>query len=117
MKNERSILLLVCSLSLMLVLGIFIGRNWNTKVVPLSENNTPLPESVTAEMPAYRLDINTATQNQFMELPGIGEIIADRIIAYRDENGAFTSIDELLYVDGIGEAKLQQIERFIRIGG
>lgn len=117
MKKGANILLLACSLSLMLVLGIFIGRNTISNVVTLEENNIPTPQTVSVDISEYRLDINTATKNQLMELPGIGEVIAERIIAYRMDNGAFSSIDDLLNVQGIGNIKLQQIEGYIRIGG
>lgn len=117
MKKGGNILMIVCSLSLMLVLGVFIGRNTNSDKVTLKENTVPISETVKMSISDYRLDINKATKIQLMELPGIGEIIADRIIAYRTDNGAFSSIDDLLNVQGIGSTKLQRIEGYIRIGG
>lgn len=44
-----------------------------------------------------------------MELPNIGEVLAGRIIAYREENGRFYSVDEIVNVQGIGEKKLEAI--------
>lgn len=117
MKNGRNILLFVCALSMMLVLGIFIGRNMSTDIAVLKENNNPVPATAAMDASDYLLDINTATKVQLMELPGIGEVIAERIIAYRTTNGDFRAISDLLNVDGIGETKLQQIKGFIRIGG
>lgn len=121
MKNGSKLLLLICALSFALVIGIFIGRN-------VKSDYAQLPESIASETTAesqtqtqtqtdYRLDINTATKVQLMELPGIGEKIADRIIAYRTQNGAFSSTDELMNVEGIGEKKLLQIESLIKAGG
>lgn len=123
MKNGSKLLLLICALSFALVIGIFIGRN-------VKSDYAQLPESIASETAAesqtqtqtqtqtdYRLDINTATKVQLMELPGIGEKIADRIIAYRTQNGAFSSTDELMNVEGIGEKKLLQIESLIKAGG
>jgi len=52
---------------------------------------------------AFALDINTASAEEFVEVKGIGEKKAERIIAYRDEHGNFSSIDELKNVKGIGE--------------
>lgn len=58
-----------------------------------------------ASTPA-KVNINTATIEDFDELPRIGETLAERIVAYRDENGPFSSIDGLLDVPGIGELTL-----------
>ena len=116
MKKGSGILLLICALSLCMVLGIFIGRNLHSDYVQLSHNSNavtePLPES-TAD---YRLNINTASKAQLMDLPGIGETIADRIIAYRTANGPFQNIEDLMNVEGIGQKRMQQIETRIRAG-
>ena len=56
-----------------------------------------------AAVSAFALDINTASAKEFIEVKGIGEKKAERIIAYRDEHGKFSSIDELKNVKGIGE--------------
>lgn len=52
-------------------------------------------------------DLNSVTAEQLMSIDGIGPAIAERIIAYRNEHGRFNSVDELLNVNGIGEAKLE----------
>lgn len=49
------------------------------------------------------LDLNTATLQQLMDLPDIGEKTAQKILDYREKNGGFHSIDELMLVSGIGE--------------
>jgi competence protein ComEA len=56
--------------------------------------------------PAGPLDLNTATAEQLEALPGVGPATAEAILAYRQEKGRFRSVDELLEVRGIGEAKL-----------
>ena len=117
MKNGRSILLLVIALSVSMVLGVFIGRNVNSGHVSLSAEDFSAETRNSRESMDYRLDINTATKSQLMELQGIGEVMAERIVAYRTEHGMFSSIDALLQVEGIGEKKLQQIEKLIMVGG
>ena len=80
---------------------------------------TTLPEPTTPETVAvtFPIDINRADTEQLTALPGIGEVLAQRIIAYREENGSFLSTDELKNVEGIGEKRLEAIVDLITIGG
>ncbi len=55
------------------------------------------------------ININTADAEELMKLKGIGEVLAERIIAYRDEHGGFGSIEELMEVKGIGDKKFADI--------
>ena len=57
-----------------------------------------------------KVSLNQADAEKLMTLPGIGPAMADNIIAYRREHGAFTSIDELQKVKGIGPAKFQKLK-------
>ena len=61
------------------------------------------------------VDLNSATQEQLETLPGIGPVTAAAILAWRDEHGAFTSVDELLEVSGIGEVTLSEIEAYVHV--
>ena len=63
------------------------------------------------------LDLNTATEAELMELPGIGEVLAARITAYRAEHGPFQSVEELLEVSGIGESKLEALRGSVTVDG
>ena len=63
----------------------------------------------------YLIDINTADARTLETLPGIGEVLAESIVAYREEHGSFASVDELDYVYGIGEGKLEPIRRFLTV--
>jgi competence protein ComEA len=55
------------------------------------------------------VNINTASSSQLEELPGVGPVTAESIIAFRTEHGAFSSVEELLDVSGIGDATLAEI--------
>jgi competence protein ComEA len=55
------------------------------------------------------IDINRASAAELEELPGVGPATAEAIIAHREQNGPFASVDDLLDVRGIGEAKLEQL--------
>ena len=59
---------------------------------------------------AFALDINSATAEEFVQVKGIGEKKAERIIAYRAEHGKFASIDELKNVKGIGKKIVEIIK-------
>lgn len=63
-----------------------------------------------------KININTATESELMLLDGIGETIARRIIERRETAGEFTSIDQLLEIEGVGEKKYNEIKDYITIG-
>lgn len=62
-----------------------------------------------------RVDLNTADQTALETLPRIGPALAQRIIAWREENGGFRSVDDLLAVPGIGEKLLAGIRDGVRV--
>jgi competence ComEA-like helix-hairpin-helix protein len=59
------------------------------------------------------ININTASKERLMQLPGIGATYAERIMKYRKEHGPFRSIRELLNINGIGEKKFAQLKGFL----
>lgn len=61
------------------------------------------------------IDLNTATESDLDTLPGVGPVLAARIVAWRDENGSFSSVDELLEVSGIGESTLADLAPLVRV--
>jgi len=63
------------------------------------------------------VNINTAGSEQLQLLPRVGPALADRIIEFRETNGLFASIDELVAVKGIGETSLVRLEPYISTSG
>ena len=61
--------------------------------------------------------VETADEAELDTLPGIGEALAGRIIAYREANGPFETVEELLEVSGIGEKKLADLDGWITVNG
>ena len=59
------------------------------------------------------IDLNHADESELQALPGIGEVLAERIIAWREENGGFHSKEDVLAVQGIGEATYEKIAPYI----
>lgn len=128
MKKPRlSILVAVTLLFAVFTLGFFLGRNGSHGSVELSvpaamqtlPPQTTCPEPTTPETVAvtFPIDINRADAEQLTALPGIGEVLAGRIVAYREENGSFLSTQELQNVEGIGKKRLDAILDLITVGG
>ena len=71
--------------------------------------NPPQVQQMSAATPSGKVDLNKADASTLRsELSGIGEAKAQAIVAYRESNGAFSSVDELLEVQGIGKALLDK---------
>jgi competence protein ComEA helix-hairpin-helix repeat region len=60
-----------------------------------------------------KVNINTASFHELIILPGVGEKTADAIIEYREEYGAFMSVEELMEVSGIGEKKVEALRDMV----
>lgn len=80
----------------------------------LQEPPTEPASSVTSD---GKININTANRAELMTLPGIGEVIAQRIIDYRTAYGPFPTVDSLKNVSGIGDKRLEAIIDQITVGG
>lgn len=73
------------------------------------------PSGTGARRSDGRLDLNRASAAELEELPGIGPVLAGRIVAWRDEHGPFTSVGELRDVPGIGERTFQKLADLLSI--
>lgn len=85
-------------------------------LVPREGQEGVAPAPVTGGAVAGGLvNVNSAIATELEELPGIGEVIAQRIIDYRTENGPFATVDELIDVSGIGDAILESIRELVTV--
>ena len=110
MKKGHVVLIFLTSAFLCILLGIYIGRNTVTLIPTVfSSNSKPAATGVNPENRG-KININTATVSQLQLLPEIGEVLAQSIIEYREENGPFNTIDDLLKVNGIGTYRLNLIK-------
>src|SRR6478735_7420083 len=66
-----------------------------------------------APAPSGPVSLSSATVEQLDELPGVGPVTAQKIVAYRQEHGAFRSVDELDAVPGIGPARLADLRELV----
>ncbi len=62
-----------------------------------------------------RVNLNTATSAQLETLPGVGPVLAQRIIEYRDQHGGFRSVGDLRQVTGIGDARYEQLKDLVTV--
>ena len=77
-----------------------------------TESSALFSESETID---YPININTATAEELDALPRIGPVLAERIIAYREENNGFYDIEEIMDVSGIGESTFSEIRPYITV--
>lgn len=102
--------------------GFFAGRNVNRTPVQITtlsaaSSAQTVPENAAGPTEPSVIDINTASSEQLQSLPGIGTVLAQRIIDYRTEYGPFQTVGDLLNVSGIGTHKLEDILDLITVGG
>lgn len=118
MKKAMFVLLLVLLIFLCVCAGVLVGRTSYGEHILISYDIVSDETAPTVDVPAdSHININTATLEQLMTLPDIGEVLARRIIDYRTAIGAFESVDDLLSVEGIGITTLEQIREHITVGG
>ena len=73
------------------------------------------PSPSTGAGGAAPIDLNAAAAGDLDHLPGIGPVLAERIVSWRTEHGRFASVDQLRQVSGIGESKYQQLKARVRV--
>lgn len=73
--------------------------------------------TLNAQPSAPKVNVNTATAAQLQLLPGIGTVIAQRVIEYRTQHGQFRQASDLMQVKGIGAKKLAALQPFIALTG
>ena len=118
-KHGIWILISVAIFLIAFLLGIFFGRRSSGPIqvskLPQSTEQTQYTSSTDETL--GRININTADLDELQQLPGIGQVLAQRIIDYREEHGDFKSISELTNVSGIGTERLNKIMDYITVGG
>lgn len=105
------IISLLFSISALLVYSYFFYPSLTGDGVGVSVDTPFFSDAESSD----KININTASVEQLTILTGIGETKAAAIIAYREKNGSFSSIEEIMNVSGIGEKTFEDIKDFISI--
>ena len=121
MKKPVNLLVVLTCVFAAFLGGFHLGRRLNRSPVHIYQATAPAdaapepdetetdPEPETEPAVTRPVNINTATAQQLDDLPGIGPVLAQRIVDYRTAHGGFKAVEELLNVSGIGNAKLMEI--------
>jgi comEA protein len=84
-----------------------------------ADSLTKVKDSVTGSHESLtlgkKLNINTSFSSELQLLPGIGKVMAERIVDYREQNGDYNRIEDIMYVKGIGEKKFDRIKNLITV--
>ena len=106
-------LLLAAVLGLALLLALGSGLNRLLRVETVAPVHCVDAEALReAEM----VKLNSATVEELMTLPGVGEVLADRIIEYRETYGRFVAAEQLMDVSGIGEQRYADLADLVTVG-
>ena len=115
MKNiERNLLLTITAVFLVILACVFIVRQQNGSTISLSDIENTVGSISSLEN--GKININTADAQQLQQLPKIGEILSERIVAYREKNGAFEKLEDIKNVSGIGNVLFNSISDYITLG-
>lgn len=116
-KEKRNFLLVVV---FFLLSGMIYTHRFESGALAMGERITAaeigVVEEETTEEWTGELNINTATAEELELLPGIGEGRAADIIAYREANGAFSRIEDIMQISGIGEKTFEKMKEQITVG-
>ena len=86
----------------------------SVSVKPVSAKTGSVSSSRSGRPPTFPLDLNSARMEDLMELPGIGEKLAQRLVEYRKSHGGFRSVEDLRRVRGIGEKRMERLRPLVR---
>jgi competence protein ComEA len=82
-------------------------------VAPAAAAPGAAPKAAASE--ARPIDLNTADTAALESVPGIGKSLSHRIVAFREKNGPFQSVDDLLKVQGVGEKSIQKLRPYLTV--
>lgn len=118
------LLLILAGIFASFLLGMFVGRRTGGEILYIEQEQSAASQAFSTEASSAgmdvsvstesgeRVNVNTAGVEELSQLPGIGEILAQRIVDYREANGPFRCLDELCDVEGIGEKRVENLRDY-----
>lgn len=94
---------------------LIVPKQGASASAPGTTSAAPAGASAASGAPGGKIDLNTATQEQLESLPRIGPALSQRILDWRQQNGRFTSVDDLLAVPGIGDKMLASLRDLVTV--
>lgn len=123
-KPQFGALVFVTALFSAFLLGFFLGRQSGAVQIQINsvvsgQPSTSPPETTQPDrtQAGFPININTASAEELTSLPGIGDVLAGRIVSYREQYGSFLSTEELMDVTGISEKSYERIREYVTVGG
>ncbi len=92
-----------------------IEKNCQQPTTNSLKNDACITANATSSNTAQKISLNTATLEELLTLPGIGEAKAKDIIEYRKSNGNFKTIEDIMKIPGIGESVFAKIKDYLTI--
>ena len=124
-KVLRHPLIVITAIGIIFMLGVLFGRYTTKSVLQFIQNDgsvtketvdTSANDEIISSPLKGKININTADLETLCQLPGIGEVSAQRIIDYREANGPFLTIEEIKNVDGFGNKRFDAIKPYVTTG-
>lgn len=96
--------------TLALICFACVGTNWLSR-----KRQEPAGNPVLAAPPKFQIDVNSATEAQLAALPDVGEVLAGRIVEYRQKHGPYVRLEDLQQVRGFGSGTLANLRPLLTI--
>jgi competence protein ComEA len=80
-----------------------------------AQSKVPAPKPTATATAAAPVNLNTATAEQLATIPGVGPKMAERILDYRQKNGGFKKVEDLMNVSGVGEKSFLKMKPLITV--
>jgi len=118
-KYDKSVIAVLCGVLLVVAIVLYCKNSRPLSGIKIINNSFSTEKSLKEiERKLFemrKVGINSASREDIMQIPGIGEVLAERIVEFRKKRQTFGSLEELLAVEGIGEKKLEKIKIFLKV--